>query len=127
LLALLESPLASVLDAAAEGRLDEVGPLAWREGAAVCVVVAAENYPAAPVTGTPVEGLDKAAGQDGVAVIQAGTRRDSNGDLVTSGGRILAVTAVGSDVADARARAYAGVAEISIDGSHHRTDIAAGA
>jgi phosphoribosylamine--glycine ligase len=127
LLALLESPLARVLHAAAVGRLDEIEPLAWREGAAVCVVVAAENYPSSPTTGTPVEGIDKATGHPGVAVVQAGTRLDDDGRLVTSGGRVLAVTAVGADVAEARARAYAGVAEISIDGSHHRTDIAAGA
>ena len=126
LLALLDSPLAQVLHAAAQGRLEEMGPLRWRHGAAVGVVVAAENYPASPVTGTPVHGLDTAATHDGVAVLQAGTRLDDDGCLVTSGGRILAVTAVGDDVADARARAYAAVAEIKIDGSHHRTDIAAG-
>ena len=126
LLALLDSPLAQVLHAAAQGRLDEMGPLRWRHGAAVGVVVAAENYPASPVTGTPVHGLDTASTHDGVAVLQAGTRLDDDGCLVTSGGRILAVTAVGDDVADARARAYAAVAEIKIDGSHHRTDIAAG-
>jgi phosphoribosylamine---glycine ligase len=88
--------------------------------------VAAENYPASPVTGTPVHGLDIASAHEGVAVIHAGTRIDDDGCLVTSGGRVVAVTAVGADVADARARAYAAVAEIKIDGSHHRTDIAAG-
>ena len=59
-------------------------------------------------------------------MLHAGTATDGDGHVVTSGGRILAVTARGADVADARARAYAGVAEIRIDGSHHRTDIAAG-
>ena len=125
LLALLESPLGVVLKAAADGRLDEVGPLKWREGAAVAVVVAAQDYPATPRTGDRITGVDEATALDGVDVIHAGTAlRD--GELVTAGGRVLAVTAAGSDVAGARRRAYDGVARIHIDGSHHRTDIAAG-
>jgi phosphoribosylamine--glycine ligase len=124
LLALLESPLGVVLKAAADGRLHEVGPLKWRDGAAVAVVVAAHDYPATPRTGDPVTGVDAAEAIDGVDVIHAGTAvRD--GALVTAGGRVLAVTAVGADVAEARERAYAGVARIGVDGSHHRTDIAA--
>ena len=63
---------------------------------------------------------------DGIDVIHAGTARADDGALVTAGGRVLAVTAVGSDVADACTRAYDAVAKIRIDGSHHRTDIAAG-
>jgi phosphoribosylamine--glycine ligase len=125
LLALLESPLGVVLKAAADGRLDGVGPLKWRDGAAVAVVVAAHDYPGNPRTGDPVTGVDEAEALDGVEVLQAGTAvRD--GALVTAGGRVLAVTAVGADVAEARERAYAGVARLHIDGSHHRTDIAAG-
>ena len=124
LLALLESPLGVVLKAAADGRLHEVGPLKWRDGAAVAVVVAAHNYPGTPRTGDPITGVDAAGALDGVDVIHAGTAvRD--GALVTSGGRVLAVTAVGADVAEARQRAYAGVACVDIDGCHHRTDIAA--
>jgi phosphoribosylamine--glycine ligase len=126
LLALLESPLGLLLKAAAEGRLGEVGPLAWRDGAAVAVVVAAENYPGPPRKGDRIHGVFAAERLDGVEVIHAGTAVDDEGGLVTSGGRVLAVTAVGSDVADARARAYQGVERIRIDGSHHRTDIAAG-
>ncbi len=126
LLALLASPLGTVLKAAADGRLDELGPLTWLDGAAVAVVVAAEGYPAAPRTGDLVLGLDQAGSRAGVQVIHAGTTFDDNGQVVTSGGRVLAVTAVGADVADARAKAYAGVDEIVIRGSRHRTDIAAG-
>ncbi|NUS52385.1 MAG: phosphoribosylamine--glycine ligase, partial [Nocardioidaceae bacterium] len=126
LLALLDSPLGVVLAAAAEGRLDDVGPLTWRPGAAVAVVVAAEHYPATPTTGTEIHGLAAAEDRDGVQVIHAGTTTDDDGRVLTSGGRVLAVTAVGADVADARARAYEGVAAIRIDGSHHRSDIAAG-
>ena len=125
LLALLESPLGVVLKAAADGNLHEVGPLKWRDGAAVAVVVASEGYPAKPRTGDPVEGLDEVDALPDVHVVHAGTAlRD--GTLVTAGGRVLAVTAVGRDVADARAKAYAGVDLVRIDGAHHRSDIAAG-
>lgn len=127
LLALLTSPLGVVLKAAADGGLADVGRLTWQDGAAVAVVLAAKGYPAAPRTGDVVEGVDKARSLDGVDVVQAGTARDEEGRLVTSGGRVLAVTATGFDVNDARYRAYDGVAAIAVDGSHHRTDIAAGA
>jgi phosphoribosylamine--glycine ligase len=126
LLALLASPLGILLKAAAEGRLHQLSPLTWHEGAAVAVVVAAEGYPAQPRTGDRVHGLAEAERGDGVDVLHAGTATDGGGHVVTSGGRILAVTARGADVAQARDRAYAGVEEIRIDGSHHRTDIAAG-
>ena len=126
LMALLASPLATVLHAAATGRLHELGPLTWHDGAAVAVVVAAADYPGTPRTGDVVEGLEQAGGVAGVDVIHAGTVADGDGRILTSGGRVLAVTAVGSDVADARAKAYAGVDALRIDGSHHRTDIAAG-
>jgi phosphoribosylamine--glycine ligase len=126
LLALLTSPLGVVLKAAAEGRLDEVGPLTWRDGAAVAVVVAAASYPDSPRTGDQIHGVPAAEALDAVAVIHAGTAVDGDGRLVTAGGRVLAVTAVGADVADARAKAYAGLGKIRIDGAHHRTDIAAG-
>jgi phosphoribosylamine--glycine ligase len=126
LLALLTSPLGVVLKAAADGRLSDVGPLTWSDGAAVAVVVAADGYPAGPRTGDTVHGLADVGRLDGVEVLHAGTRADGEGRVVTSGGRVLAVTAVGKDVADARAKAYDGVALLRIDGSHHRTDIAAG-
>ena len=125
LMALLASPLGTLLAAAAEGRLEALGPLTWLDGAAVSVVVAAEGYPASPRTGDAIEGLADAAALDGVGVIHAGTRSE-DGRVLTSGGRVLAVTAVGVDVADARAKAYAGVDAVRIPGSHHRTDIAAG-
>jgi phosphoribosylamine---glycine ligase len=127
LLALLTSPLGVVLKAAADGRLPDAVPLTWSDGAAVAVVVAADGYPAKPRTGDAVHGLADVARLDGVEVLHAGTRTDDDGHVLTSGGRVLAVTAVGADVADARAKAYDGVALLRIDGSHHRTDIAAGA
>ena len=126
ILALLATPLGALLKAAAEGHLDKVAPLDWYDGAAVAVVVAAASYPAQPRTGDRVDGIAEAESTDGVRVLHAGTASDGDGHLVTSGGRVLAVTAVGSDVAVARAKAYTGVDVISIAGSHHRTDIAAG-
>jgi phosphoribosylamine---glycine ligase len=87
-------------------------------------VVAAEGYPESPRKGDLVEGLDVAAGMPGVDVIQAGTALDADGRLVTAGGRILAVTAVGADLEEARSRAYSGVEAIRIEGSHYRSDIA---
>lgn len=126
LLALLASPLGVVLKAAADGRLDEIGPLKWRDGAAVAVVVAAKDYPGTPRKGDVIHGVFDADKLDGVDVVHAGTAVDDEGHLVTAGGRVLAVTATGATVAEARARAYEGVDKIRIDGGHHRTDIAAG-
>jgi phosphoribosylamine--glycine ligase len=125
LLQRLESPLGVLLLAAATGRLDEVDRPRWRGGAAVTVVVAAQGYPESPRKGDRITGVEAADALDGVDVIHAGTARSDDG-LVTNGGRVLAVTAVGADVTDARDRAYAGVDLIRIDGAHHRTDIAAG-
>ncbi len=124
LLALLETPLSALLYGAATGGLAEVGLPQWSTGASVTVVVAAEGYPQSPRTGDPITGVEAANALDGVDVIHAGTALDADGNLVTAGGRILAVTAVGDDLADARARAYAGVDLIAIDGAQHRTDIA---
>ncbi|CAN5313529.1 phosphoribosylamine--glycine ligase [soil metagenome] len=124
LLALLASPLGVVLKAAADGRLEEAGPLRWRSDAAVSVVLCAANYPGIPRTGDPIEGVDAAGALEGVEVIHAGTALE-DGRLVSAGGRVLAVTATGSSLADARDRAYAGAALVRFPGAHHRTDIAA--
>jgi phosphoribosylamine--glycine ligase len=117
-LPLLETPLGGLLHAAATGRLAEVGPLRWRDGAAVTVVVAAEGYPEAPRTGDPI------AGADGDGVLHAGTTLGPDGTVLSSGGRVLAVTAVGSDLAEARQAAYERVAAVRLRGAHWRTDIA---
>ena len=119
-LALLETPLAQLLLACATGRLAQVGPLTWSAGAAVTVVVASEGYPAAPVLGDAVQ---VGPLPDGVAVLHAGTRRDGD-RVVSAGGRVLSVTAVADDLAQARALAYEGVAAVVLRGGHCRTDIA---
>jgi phosphoribosylamine--glycine ligase len=123
-LARLRTPLGQLLLAAAEGRLDEVPPLAWHDDAAVTVVVAAPGYPADPRTGGVIEGLDEAAEVEGVHVLHAGTARDDEGRLVASGGRVLSVVGTGPDLATARERAYEAVGRIRLEGGHHRTDIA---
>jgi phosphoribosylamine--glycine ligase len=94
-------------------------------GAAVCVVMASRGYPAGSSSGDVITGVEDAEALDGVHVVQAGTAlRD--GQLVTAGGRVLAVVGTGVDVAAARAAAYDGVGKIAFDGAQHRTDIAAG-
>jgi phosphoribosylamine---glycine ligase len=123
LLAQLESPLGVLLQAAAQGRLHEVERPRWRPGGAVTVVVAADGYPASPRKGDPILGVPEADELDGVDVIHAGTAL-VEGQLVTAGGRVLAVTAHGDSLAQARERAYAGIDLIKIDGAHHRSDIA---
>ena len=125
LMALLDTPLSALLYGAATGALGEVGLPQWRKGSAVTVVVAAHGYPETPRKGDRITGVADANAIDGVDVIHAGTATDADGNLVTAGGRVLAVTAVGSDLTEARARAYEGIALINIDGAHHRTDIAA--
>ena len=123
-LARLQTPLARVLHAASTGGLGTLEPLRWHDGAAVVVVVAAENYPGTPVTGTAIRGLDEAAAVDGAYVLHAGTAVDAVGDVVSSGGRVLSVVGLGTDLADARERAYAAVDVVDLPGSHHRSDIA---
>jgi phosphoribosylamine--glycine ligase len=124
LLALLDTPLSSLLHGAATGTLADVGLPSWKDAAAVTVVIASENYPGNPRTGDVIDGIEVADAIDGVDVIHAGTARDSDGRLVTAGGRVLGVTAVGATLAEARAKAYSGVEFIRFTGSQNRTDIA---
>ncbi len=119
-LALLETPLAEVLLACAQGRLADLPPLRWRTGTAVTVVVAAEGYPVAAVTGDEIE---IGTLPDGVHVLHAGTRRDGD-RLLSSGGRVLSVTATGADLATARDAAYEGVSAVRLRGGFTRSDIA---
>ncbi|MGY1856372.1 phosphoribosylamine--glycine ligase [Modestobacter sp. SYSU DS0290] len=117
-LPLLETPLAGLLHAAATGTLADHPPLRWRDGAAVTVVVAASGYPERPRTGDPITGAD------GVGVLHAGTVVGPDGAVRSAGGRVLAVTAVGDDLAAARQTAYERVAGVRLAGAHWRTDIA---
>lgn len=123
LMALLDSPLAPLLLGAATRTLHEVEPPRWKRGSALAVVMASGGYPETSSKGDVISGLADAEALDGVHVIHAGTARDG-ADVVTAGGRVLAVTAVGPSLAEARSAAYAGVGRIGFDGAQHRTDIA---
>jgi phosphoribosylamine--glycine ligase len=123
-LALLASPLAPLLQAAATGDLTHVPAPTFADGAAVTVVMASAGYPEGSSKGDVIVGTETLAAEDDVDVIHAGTARTHAG-LVTAGGRVLAVRAVGADVADARAKAYEGIASISFPGAQWRRDIAA--
>jgi phosphoribosylamine--glycine ligase len=118
-LALLETPLAGLLYAAAIGDLGAYPPLRWRAGSAVTVVVAAGNYPDTPRTGDVIGGVDGVPG-----VIHAGTARRADGALISAGGRVLCCTATARDLATARTAAYALVDRVELAGSQHRSDIA---
>ena len=122
-LALLDTPLAGLLHAAATGTLADFPPLRWRDRAAVTVVVAAEHYPGVPVTGDPVR---IGVLPPGVVALHGSTRLTPGGP-VSAGGRVLSVTASGATLDAARSSAYAGVAAVAVRGAHWRTDIAASA
>ncbi|PWI12342.1 phosphoribosylamine--glycine ligase [Streptomyces sp. NWU339] len=125
-LARLKTPLAGLLMAAATGNLADLEPLRWSDDAAVTVVVASHNYPGPPRTGDPITGLDEVVAQDAphAYVLHAGTKQVGD-ETVSAGGRVLSVTATGADLTEARDRAYRAVSRIRLDGSQHRTDIAA--
>jgi len=123
-LALLTTPLGPLLKAAADGDLASVEPPAFASGAAVSVVMASAGYPEGSSKGDVIVGTETLDKEPDVDVIHAGTARTSAG-LVTAGGRVLAIRAVGSDVADARAKAYEGIATVSFPGALWRRDIAA--
>ena len=116
-LALLRTPLATLLHAAATGTLAEQPELEWAPGAAVTVVLAADGYPGLPRLG------DVIAGSDAEGVLHGGTRRREDGATVSAGGRVLSVVGTGTDLAAAREDAYRRVVEIKLPGSHYRSDI----
>jgi phosphoribosylamine---glycine ligase len=121
LMMLLDEDLAPLLAAAAEGRLEK-DELAWRDGSSICVVLTSDGYPGSYEKGKRISGLRDAARRENVVVFHAGTRRE--GDyLLTSGGRVLGVTAVGPDLKTAAAEAYAAADDISWEGMRMRRDI----
>jgi phosphoribosylamine--glycine ligase len=123
ILPLLVSDLAEILFACTEGKLEQVAPqVTWRRGACATVVLASGGYPGHYRRGLPISGLDRAVERSDVVVFHAGTA--CVGDhVVTAGGRVLAVSAVGDDLPAALQRAYAAVGEIHFEGMHCRRDI----
>ncbi len=120
----LKTDLAEVLLATAEGRLSDV-ELEWSDEWAVSVVLASGGYPGGYDVDMPIDGVASAEELPGVTVYHAGTRRTADGTLLTAGGRVLNVTALGPDFASAREQAYEAVARISFDGMFYRSDIGA--
>jgi phosphoribosylamine--glycine ligase len=119
----LKNDLADVLEACVQQRLDKI-QLRWLPEAAVCVVVASEGYPGSYAKGKVIRGLGETGKLPGTKVFHAGTARAGN-DIVTNGGRVLGVTALGQTLAEARDRAYEAVRKIQFDGAQFRRDIAA--
>jgi phosphoribosylamine--glycine ligase len=118
----LDADLGGVLRACAEGSLHDA-KAAWSSEACVSVILASGGYPGEYRTGLPIDGLGRAGKLDKTVIFHAGTAiRD--GTVVTAGGRVLAVSAMGKDLAEARGRAYEAASLISFEGMHHRTDIA---
>ncbi|MBV8781478.1 MAG: phosphoribosylamine--glycine ligase [Phycisphaerae bacterium] len=124
LLMRLKSDLLEVLIAVAEGRLDQV-ELQWDSRPALCVVAASAGYPGKYQSGMPISGIDNADAMADVKVFHAGTRAAADGRIVTDGGRVLGVTALGNTISDAQRRAYEAVKMIDFEGIKYRTDIGA--
>jgi phosphoribosylamine--glycine ligase len=118
----LDTDLAELLESSARGGLRD-HKVEWRPEACVTVVLASGGYPGSYETGVPIDGLDDAADVEGAYVFHAGTAR-RDGRVVTAGGRVLSVSALGKGLAEARDRAYRAAALISFEGMHHRSDIA---
>jgi phosphoribosylamine--glycine ligase len=125
LLVRLKTDLLDLLEAAADERLHEFeGRIEWDPRPAVCVVLCSGGYPGKYETGKPISGIEEADRLPDVKVFHAGTRLDERNRVVTDGGRVLGVTALGESLAAAKARAYEAVKLISFAGMHYRTDIA---
>ncbi|MDR3348535.1 MAG: phosphoribosylamine--glycine ligase [Acidaminococcales bacterium] len=122
LLPLLDGDLAEILLSCAEGRLHEAR-MAWKKEAAVCVALASGGYPGRYAQGFPIKGLDAAGALSGVTVFHAGTKK-RGGEIVTAGGRVLGVAAVGADIKNARDMAYRAAALIDFGDMRYRRDIA---
>ncbi|CAG0987663.1 phosphoribosylamine---glycine ligase [Phycisphaerales bacterium] len=123
LMARFRGDILDLFEAVCDGRLDQIDP-EWDPRPACCVVLASEGYPEKPRTGVVITGLEAAASIPDVTITHAGTRRAANGDIVTAGGRVLGVTALGDTMQDARQKAYQAVERIRFPGMTYRTDIA---
>lgn len=118
----LQTDLVDISFAILEERLSEI-EIKWRPDSSVCVVLASKGYPGKYDKGKLITGLDKFKDAKDVFIFHAGTAYN-NGDVITSGGRVLGVTALGKDIAEARERAYNAIGDIHFEGMHFRKDIA---
>jgi phosphoribosylamine--glycine ligase len=127
LLPRMESDLVPLMAAAARGALPSDAAVRWRREAAVTVVAASAGYPGPYEKGRPIHGLEEAAQVEDAIVFHGGTRRTPTGEIVTHGGRVVAVTALGPTLKEAARRCYAAVSRIGFEGMHYRKDIAGAA
>ena len=118
----MKNDMIEVIEACIDGTLDQVD-LQFTDEAAVCVVLASDGYPVSYEKGFPVRGLDHFTGKDGYYVFHAGTKFNEKGEIVTNGGRVLGVTALGEDLKAARANAYRAVELVDFDNKYFRHDI----
>ncbi len=118
----MKNDILDVMEACIDGRLSEIS-LEFEDNAAVCVVLASEGYPEHYEKGLPITGLEAFAEKDGYFVFHAGTRKDADGRIVTNGGRVLGVTALGADLKQARANAYAATEWVQFANKYKRNDI----
>lgn len=118
----MENDMIDVCEACIDGTLDQID-LKFRDEACVCVVLASDGYPVSYKKGYPIRGLEKFRGKDGYYVFHAGTKFNEKGEIVTNGGRVLGVTALGKDLLEARANAYRAVDWIEFDNKYYRHDI----
>lgn len=118
----LESDLVDIMLAVAQGRPEDI-ELSWSDTWAVCVVLASEGYPGSYEKGKVILGIEEAEAIDGVMVFHAGTKRNADGELVTNGGRVLNVVALGDTFEQARERAYEACDLINFEGKQLRSDI----
>jgi phosphoribosylamine---glycine ligase len=121
----IESDLVDVFEATTSQRLGET-PVRWRNDASACVVLASRGYPGQPDLGARIEGLERVRSHENVEVFHGGTKCSAAGDWLTAGGRVLAVTGLGSSLGQALDRCYDAVNEISWEGMHYRRDIGRG-
>lgn len=118
----MKNDVIDVMEACVEGRLDEID-LQFEDNAAVCVVLASDGYPVAYEKGFPITGFEKFGDKDDYYCFHAGTKFDENGQIVTNGGRVLGITATGSSLKEARAKAYEATGWVDFKNKYMRTDI----
>lgn len=118
----LETDLFDVCEAMLSGDLSSL-PIKWSSGNSACVILAAENYPAKPKTGDIINGIEAAEKLENVTIFHSGTSLDAAGNYIVSGGRVLGVTAIGSDLSKSLGKAYSAVEKISWQGMQFRRDI----
>jgi phosphoribosylamine--glycine ligase len=118
----LKSDLFDLLKATAEGKLKNV-KVSWRSEASVCVVLASKGYPGSYEKGKIIKGLDSFKKDKNIVIFHAGTSL-SDGEIITSGGRVLGVTALGKDIKTAKENVYRAIKKIHFEGMHYRKDIA---